>query len=152
MHDVKIDEDKIFAAMDAVTAAPVARVPAVITQDQGGAPDLDGWLMPCRFAASFLAHKVCPAWGVPEDVQAQWAEALAECANDLMPGGLANIEAWGPWGKLAFASGLWVMAGLDLQTMKLKPLHEVTAQDQDQGGDQGPTFKMPQGGGFKTDA
>lgn len=146
MHDVRIDEAGIAAAFDArvlgmaPAAAPGAMVQAV--------PAYEAWQPVTRLVASVLANKVCPAWEVAPEIQHQWADALGECMEQLMPGGLANIEAWGPWGKLAFASGLWVMAGFDPDTMTIKPRYPVDPDDPDQ------QQKAPaiRGGSYTTDA
>lgn len=152
MHEVRVNEAEIAGAFEAVAeggtaAAGVAPGAAVVEVAGGGA---EGWRPATRLVASVLALKVCPAWEVPADVQQQWADALAECADQLMPGGLGNIDAWGPWGKLAFASGLWLMAGFDPATLKLKPTHQVI--DQAPAGDTPDGAPVVNGGGFKTDA
>lgn len=118
-HDVVVDEPAVLAAIEARAGGDV---PAP-TDTPAASPAPPGWVNESQLAASFLAHKVCPAWDVPIEVQQQWAEALAGCANQLMPGGLANIEKWGPWGKLFFASVTWVMCGFDMEQFGFKPLH-----------------------------
>lgn len=134
MHDVKIDEAGIAAAFDSRAAglsiAPGASAPGAMVET--APPVSEAWQPVTRLIASVMANKVCPAWEVAAEVQHQWADALGECLDQLMPGGLANIDAWGPWGKLAFASGLWVMAGFDMQTMKLKPRFPPDPADMEQ--------------------
>ena len=79
--------------------------------------------------------------GAP-DIQQEWAEALAGCLEQLFPGGLANIANWGPWAKLAYASVMWGMCGMDYQTMTIKPLRTPPPDD---GGEQGQGETVRQG-------
>lgn len=87
-------------------------------------PTESEWLAMAKMAAQILANSVCPNWGVPPETQMEWAEALAGCLDQLFPGGLANIANWGPWAKLAYASVMWGLCGMDYSTMTLKPLRE----------------------------
>lgn len=157
MHDVQIDETQVSAAFEAEAGQPEAVAPEVPEETQedteGG-----GWEGATEFIASFLAHKVTPAWEVPLEVQQQWAHALAGCLDSVMPGGMAGADSWGPWGQLLFASGAWAMCGFDMQRFGFKPIAEVPEdKDQEAGADnsegehnQGAQLHNTGGGTFTT--
>lgn len=167
-HPVPVDEPGALAALDTKgkqDAAPgdspgdTPKIPDA----PDGAPKGEAWRVPCEFAASFLAHKITPAWEVDADTQKQWAHALAECADSMMPGGVGNVENWGPWGKLFFATGAWCMCGFDMERFKFKPLAEkpkappsakvsADAADGANGEGAGPRKPVTTGGGFSTNA
>lgn len=152
-HPVVVDEAAALAALDAIAAEAPAVESASPETATLPAIDTNAWQNECRLAASFLAHKICPNWNVPPDVQDQWAVALAECANQLMPGGLANLEKWGPWAKLLFATATWAMVGFDFERFGFKPL---TPQPKAKVIPIRPTTDdeppRPSGGGFSTAA
>ena len=122
-HPVQVDEATIASAFDAKEAQADAAAPEAMAAAMPVA-NPEAWLPAARFGASFLAHKFCPAWEVPTVVQEDWAAALAECLDQLMPGGMDNIENWGPWSKLAFASATWAMCGFDMERFGFKPLQQ----------------------------
>lgn len=157
-HSVQVDEDQAAATFEQHEGAPEV-TPEATPGEPAEQPEGAGWGKEAELAASFLAHKVCPAWQVPAEVQQQWAEALAACADRVMPGGLGNVDSWGPWAQLLFASGAWLMCGLDLQQFTLKPLHPPPEHmDQPPAADQGAESpdmdtRFPRGGGgFSTNA
>ena len=143
MHEVMIDEDAALSAIDELAGGGTVSAPGqpqgqlVITE-----PTLSEWMQIAKMAAQILAHRVTPNWEVPPEVQQEWAEALAGCLDQLFPGGLANIANWGPWAKLAYASVMWGMCGMDYQTMTMKPLREPQP---DNGGEQGQGEQRRQG-------
>lgn len=113
MHPVEIDEARLLADLDeiAMRPPPAPAPPAAASN----------WRKPCELAVQILMEHGCPEWHVPPDTRAQLVDALIDCAEDVMPGGLVNIEAWGPWGKLAYASAMVLMCGIDGQSMTFKP-------------------------------
>lgn len=118
-HDVTIDDDAIdqgFAEFEQDQPAKAAT--GVLLPE----PTPSEWVAIARMAATMLANAVTPNWQVPNDVRDEWAAALAGCLEQLFPGGLANIANWGPWAKLAYASVMWGMCGVDFSTGTLKPL------------------------------
>lgn len=152
-HDVVIDEPAVMAAIE----ARAEDSPPAITDAPASSPEPAGWVNESQLAASFLANKICPAWEVPVDIQQQWAEALAACANQLMPGGLANVEKWGPWGKLFFVSAAWAMCGFDMERFGFKPLQlappkRAAEARTDDDNDATPAPRQSSGGGFSTGA
>lgn len=123
MHDVTIDDDAIaagFGEFEAVEEQP--RQPGqnggMVLQE----PKPSEWAAMAKMAAEILANQVCPNWNVPPETRKEWADALAACLDQLFPGGLANIANWGPWAKLAYASVMWGLCGVDYENMGLKPL------------------------------
>lgn len=123
-HAVEVDEEAIRAALDEHAAPPPGVSPDEPPQPTAAvpAPDPEAWRKPCELLASIIAHKGCPNWQVPPDTQQQWAGALAACLGQMWPGGIGNIERWGPWSKLAFASLVWAFAGFDVERFAFKPL------------------------------
>lgn len=122
-HDVTIDDDAVDAAFSEFeSGAPGAGAPPGAGQLMPPEPTPSEWQQIAKMAAQLMANAITPNWDVPAEVQDQWAEAFAGCLDQLFPGGLANIANWGPWAKLAYASVMWGMCGVDLQTGTLKPL------------------------------
>lgn len=135
MHDVKIDEEGIGAEFDAAAAGVAPGAPGAAGQAPEVLPPAgEAWRPVTGLVAGVINAKLCPAWDVPQETRDQWADALGECLEQLMPGGLGNVEAWGPWGKLAFASSMWVLAGFDPETMTIKPRYPQATDDGDRGG------------------
>lgn len=127
MHNVEIDEatiDAVFDRYEQQADVTGEHIPAGDPE-----PIRSAWEKPARLAARFLANQVAPNWDIQPEDQDEWAQAVAECMDGLMPGGMGNIESWGPWGKLAFATGNIVLCGLDWETMSLKPLHITDDQE-----------------------
>lgn len=122
MHSVEIDHDQIRATFDqyADSGAPLEgdHIPA----GEEATPHRSAWEKPARLVARMLAHHIAPNWNIPEADQDEWAVAIAECADQLMPGGMGNVESWGPWGKLLFASANVALCGLDFETLTIRPL------------------------------
>lgn len=134
-HDVTIDDDGINAALGELAGSgQSAPLTGQMMPPPGDEPPPEStpseYVMLSKMLAGIIANRVCPNWEVPGDTQTEWAEALAECLNELFPGGLGNIENWGPWAKLAFASGSFAMCGIDMTTMSLKPLHPVDDEEE----------------------
>ncbi len=89
-----------------------------------GAPptgDAGEWIGICRAACDWLADGAFPGWDVPDDCRADLAAALAALAARMFPGGPPNMDRWGPWARLAWAGGRFVLAGVEWDTMTLKP-------------------------------
>lgn len=141
-HEVTVDEsavDAVFSQFEGEqkqgNAEPGPGNGMVLAE-----PTESEWLAMAKMAAQILANSVCPNWSVPPETQMEWAEALAGCLDQLFPGGLANIANWGPWAKLAYASVMWGLCGMDYSTMTLKPLRapiegesEQVADDEGEG-------------------
>lgn len=121
LHDVSIDESAIESGFGEFEAVDEQRPAAGMVLQE---PKPSEWAAMAKMASEILARQVCPNWQVPEETRQEWAEALAACLDQLFPGGLANIANWGPWAKLAYASVMWGMCGIDYSTMTLKPLRE----------------------------
>jgi hypothetical protein len=135
MHDTPIDDEAILADLeglaggaapgqqgqpmsgDVVLADPVAQLPKE-------------YVLAGQMIIGMFANKAAPNWPIDAEMQTEWANAFAACANDLAPGGIGNIENWGPWGKLAFASGMVALAGMDMSTMTLRPMHKPDPREQ----------------------
>lgn len=135
MHEVSIDDDAALAAIDEIAGGgpgpAVAGGGHLVLQE----PTPSEWKQMAKMAAQLLANAVTPNWKVPQDVQDQWADALADCLDQLFPGGLANIANWGPWAKLAYASVMWGLCGVDFATGTLLPPREPKKPGN---GEQGP--------------
>lgn len=122
MHAVEIDHDQINATFDQYAEnVETLQGEHIAAGDETG-PHRSAWEKPARLAARFLAHQVAPNWNISEQDQDEWAAALAQCADQLMPGGMGNVESWGPWGKLLFASVNVALCGLDFETLSIRPL------------------------------
>lgn len=126
-HEVTIDEEKARAVFDELAGGASAGAEGAPVGSGGGElvlhePTEGEWLQIARMAAGLIAGAVTPNWSVPDNVREDWAQALAGCLDQLFPGGLGNIANWGPWAKLAYASVMWGMCGMDYETFKLKPL------------------------------
>lgn len=166
-HPVVVDDENIAAALgddddlapdDAALADAADEAMAQRAAGVDPAPDdPNAWRGESRLAASFMAHKIFPNWNIPADIQEGWAEAVRECANDLFPGGLGNVDKWGPWAKLMFASIAWAMVGFDMEKFAFKPLTPPppakivpirSASPSAPGDDPSP----PAGGGFSSSA
>lgn len=130
MHAVNIDEAAIEAGFNEY-AVEGEFIPRGAAGPEQPAPEEKPWLAPARMVASIIANGVAPNWEIPADIREDWADALADCADDLMPGGLANIANWGPWARLAFSSGALLMCGIDYEDMKFKPLKAGAAEPEE---------------------
>lgn len=135
-HTVEVDEGAAEDVFNQYAEAEGEYIPAgrQLPPPEGGQdPEQEAgesWSTAANFIAGFLNAKICPNWEVDEATQQKWADALAVCLEDLFPGGLGGMDNWGPWPKLAFATGTWVMCGIDFQTMKFKPLHPPKDDDE----------------------
>lgn len=130
-HEVTIDDEAVdagFAEFESDTG-PAKSVQGVMLPE----PTANEWKAIAKMAATMLANAVTPNWQVPAETQNEWADALAGCLDQLFPGGLANIANWGPWAKLAYASVMWGLCGIDYSTGMLKPLR-VQAEGEGQEG------------------
>jgi hypothetical protein len=102
-------------------------------------PESDNWKKPAELLAMVINAKLVPAWEVPQAEWEKWADALADCLEDIFPGGIGNAEKWGPYAKLAFVTGGVVMCGIDFETMTFKPRHPPKESDEE-----GPVEHPPQ--------
>lgn len=105
-------------------AAPVPGTDAAPAGPPGAA-----WL-PIMQPVVEVLRATATNWTIPKETGDQFAQALAECADQLMPGGLGNMEAWGPWAKLAFAAGMIVVPNIDMETWRIKPLRPVPPEEE----------------------
>ncbi len=130
-HAVQVDESGIedFFSREAANGvdpgepgpgSPGETGPGTTMENSGGGE----WDQLTGMVAQFLAYQGTPAWEVPEEIQQGWAAALSGVLDKMFPGGPAGVENWGPWAVLLMASGKWVLCGIDLRTMTIKPLRE----------------------------
>lgn len=105
-------------------AAPVPSTDAAPAGPPGAA-----WL-PIMQPVVEVLRATATNWTIPKESGDKFAQALAECADQLMPGGLGNMEAWGPWAKLAFAAGMIVVPNIDMETWRIKPLRPVPPEEE----------------------
>lgn len=123
MHNVEIDLEQIHATFDQYAdQVETLQGEHIAAGDDAPGAHRSAWAKPARLVAGFLAHQVAPNWSIPESDMDEWADALAHCADQLMPGGMGNVESWGPWGKLFFASVSVALCGLDMETLTIRPL------------------------------
>jgi len=66
-----------------------------------------------------------PEWEWPPDQLEVLATGLRELLHRLAPGGLGNLDAWGPWAKIAVGSGMIAMANFDWAARKFRPVRIV---------------------------
>lgn len=132
LHHVEIDEEaakltfaKFGKSQEYIPAGNQLPPPQGESESIEPPPSEDNWQKPAELLAMVINGKLVPAWEVPEEEWQKWAEALSDCLEQLFPGGIGNIDSWGPWAKLAFASGSIAVAGIDFETMTFKPRHPV---------------------------
>lgn len=125
-NTVDVDPVAAAAALDQLAAAnPDAAVPGEpvsnAQQLPGEAPNgPEAWRDGARVAVQLAHATMFPAWELSQDNADRLELALAGCLHQLLPGGMGNLEQWGPWGKLAFACGCVALANFDFSAMKLK--------------------------------
>ena len=133
MNELPVDEADVVAELHQIGQEAAGSSP-----DKPGHPKPDDepqsnvpppWLREARLIASTLAQRFTPEWDVTDDVKEQWAEAFSEVLNDLMPGGFANIEHWGPYGKLTYATAVWVLCGVDPETLTIRSPRRKHSED-----------------------
>lgn len=150
-HPVTIDDDALRAAFEARASGGASS--ETQPPGAGAAPESEvgkGWGVESKLAAAFICRKVAPNWNIPADTEQGLAESLQDCADSLMPGGLANFEAWGPWGKLLFAAVAVGVSGVDLETFTIKPLKKEPIDVNSTRTDAPPTHTATPGGRFTT--
>lgn len=160
-HDVNINEDAILSELDQMAAEPPGQQQGtsvsgeVVPAEQPQQIPRE-YIMAGQMIIGMFANRMAPNWPIDAEMQKDWAESFAACANELAPGGLGNIDNWGPWAKLAFASGMVAVAGLDMQTMTIRPMQKPDPKKQQQQQQARPgefvTGGQPGGGGEFTTA
>lgn len=164
-HPVTVDEESVartFDALGAETPADSAQNPGE-GSPEGGEAHADAPPPPSATAmqigmllASIVANKVAPNWQVPHEVQVEWATAAAACIDSMFPNGVNNLAAMGPWGRLLVASGMFVLAGFDVEKFQFKPLHKPPLEGESERVEEPPPREQQSeqpaatGGGFKT--
>lgn len=123
--------DDFAARQFELTASEVLAdtVPAPGTNPAPAGPPGEAWLPMMKPVVDIL-RATATNWTIPKDAGDALANALAECADQLMPGGLGNMDAWGPWAKLAFAAGMVIMPNIDLERGRIKPLQPEPPQEE----------------------
>lgn len=127
----KIDQD-VRAGFAALAAKAEGAAPAPGTPTPTS-PTADEWRMPVMAGIELFAAQA-PNWTIEGEHKQMVADALTQILNDLWPGGLGNIDQWGPYAKLAFAAGAIALANFDWSTRKLKPLQRPQPEKEKEGG------------------
>src|SRR5689334_21212006 len=85
-----------------------------------------GWAEVFRefHVADLVHHNVMPAWTIEDRIKEGASAAGAEWLEHLFPGGLGNVDSWGPAAKLGYFMLLAVAANFDISTMSLRPMRE----------------------------
>ncbi len=100
----------------------------------------NAWEDEALLVAMTVFERGVPGWEIPEEKQIMFAKALARVARKHFPGGLPNIENWGPWANLGYATVMCAMAGIDMETMKFKPRKKPDSDTTDDKNESGPCY------------
>lgn len=131
MEPEKIDADVRagFAALNARAAElETGTAPGQPGRTADTQPTVDEWRIVVKGLLK-AAPQFAPNWTfdtkAATDIDALEVieDAATKILNDLLPGGLGNIDEWGPWGKLAFGCGCLALVNFDWARLRLKPLH-----------------------------
>jgi len=133
-HKVQVDQaaiDDVFATYEQADGQTGEYIPRGEQEPPGENP----WQDEAEAFAYLLFGKVTPNWEVPDTKVQKFADALARVGNKVLPGGIVNVDNWGPWGQLAAAAGACAMCGIDWQTLTLKPLSVDPDTDEENTGE-----------------
>jgi hypothetical protein len=121
-------EDEIragFERLEARADEPVAKPGPALAVEESTPSD---WAQPVHAGLQLFSAQA-PNWTI-EEAHAQIVEdALCDVLDDLLPGGLKNIDQWGPYAKLAFGCGCIALANFDWTTKHLKPLRATNGNE-----------------------
>jgi len=116
---VDIDEEKILREFDAQLAmlGPEAIEGELITNRT-----VSEWLKLVKPVKAYATKKLMPAWVIEPEDSDGFDRAASDTLEMFWPGGVANIDNWSPWARLAWFSLMIVLANFDIDKMEFKPL------------------------------
>lgn len=73
-------------------------------------------------AVPALKDMLVPAWRMSPKVQEGISNGGARILDRHFPGGLGNIDSWGPWAQLIGALAMLAFANFDFEHMTFRPM------------------------------